>query len=99
MGFREQFDEIASEQRDLAQFAVVDVMNNEYLKETYQIKHSPYFLFLLGSKYYEYEGARTKEAIRNFITKFYHQNKKAGDIPAKVTKYTLYITYLNRYLN
>ena len=73
-------------------------MSNEYLKETYQIKHSPYFLFLTGNKYYIYENSRKKEGFHDFITKNYVMIKKSGNIPSKVTKTGLYITYINRYL-
>ncbi len=56
--FKVDFDKITNQLKDIANFAIIDVMNNELLKETFQIKHSPFFVFLKGNKYYFYENAR-----------------------------------------
>ena len=65
--FKVDFDQIAYDLRDIANFAYIEVMSNELLKETYQIKHSPFFVFLKGNKYYFYENARKTQAIQEYI--------------------------------
>ena len=65
--FKADFDKIAFELKDISNFAIVDVMNNELLKETFHIKHSPYFVFLKNRKYHYYENARNTQGIREFI--------------------------------
>jgi hypothetical protein len=44
--FKPQYEYIAKELKDFANFGMVDVIENEMLKETYGIKSTPYFVML-----------------------------------------------------
>ena len=44
-------------------FAMVESMDNELIKETFNVKVSPYFALFKGDTMYIYEGSRTKESI------------------------------------
>ena len=96
--FKVDFDQIAYDLKDIANFAYIEVMSNELLKETYQIKHSPFFVLLKGNKYYFYENARKTQAIQEYIQKDHLQSKKTGDIPSKVTTFDIFMIYCERYL-
>ena len=97
--FKLQYEELARELSEDAQFGMVDVMEAEMLKETYAVKATPFFVMLKGDTAIEYENSRSKEAILQFIRVDHAQYKKRYRIPEKTTRLSLFYRYLERYVD
>lgn len=96
--FKPQFEYIASQLHDFANFGMIDVMESEMLKETFEIKASPQFFMLKDNVSYSYDNSRHKDAIREFITSDHISYKKKQEIRPFLTMFEIQSLYLERYL-
>ena len=70
--FKPDFEAMAAKHQDIANWAMFDGANEEYLKLTYTIPSFPYIFMLKEDSMYPYLGARDEASIVEFVTSYYN---------------------------
>lgn len=98
--FKQQYDYIVNSLSGAGvHFAMVEVMENELIKETFNVKVSPWFALFKGDTMYTYEGSRSKESIKAFLEKDHTGEVRKSRITPLVSWFTLKYRYLSRYID
>lgn len=71
--FKPEFDEIAAKHRDIANWALLDGVNEEYLRLTYNFTSFPWIFMLKGDTMYPYSGFRNESSLVEFVTSYYNE--------------------------
>lgn len=89
---------MASKNKDIANWGIIDGINNELIKETFSHKSFPTILLLKGDTAYKYMGSQTEDSIKQFIESGHKDmwGEQKFLIPPKVGMIGLQIRYLER---
>ena len=92
--FKPEFEEMALKNPDIANWAYVDGVDEEYLRITYNFTSFPWIFMLKGDSMYPYSGMRNEEKIVEFITTTYNETATKAPIPPTLTYLGLQYIYL-----
>jgi hypothetical protein len=94
--FKPEYEQIAAKNRDIANWALLDGINEEYLKLTYNFTSFPWIFMLKGDTMYPYQGSRNESSLVEFITSYYKETEVKEPIPPTLTYLGLQYIYLKR---
>jgi len=94
--FKAEFEDLANRINDMARFGMIDSPNNEFIKETFNLKAYPTIVLIYDGMVYEYEGMRTFESLRAFIKQDHIYIEKQYEIPPHIGQIGLWMKYLER---
>lgn len=96
--FKPWFEIFSNKLQNISNFAMIDVIESEKLKETFYIKTSPFFGLFKNGSFYQYDGARSFDSIVEFIEKGHLNLKKdkVRPIPRVIGPLGLQLRYVER---